>query len=207
MKRRRRRGAPLVDARERIDTFDAVFVAYWDDVLRFMMRRTFDPEVAFDLTSETFTTMLAHIQEFRGDTEAVGQAWMWRIARSQLGKWYESGRVERRNRDRLNIDVVTPGTDELDRIEEFADTAPLRLRVRQALTALEPAPRRLLERRVIQEWSYDEVARELGISNDAARVRIARALSLLRAAVDQLADDDDDEDSNQGATVSEELLT
>jgi RNA polymerase sigma-70 factor (ECF subfamily) len=197
--------SPLIDARERPERFDAVFVAYWDNVLRFMVRRTFDPEVAFDITAETFTTMLAHLHDFRGDTEAAGQAWMWRIARSQLTKWHESGSVERRNRDRLKIDVASPGTDELERIEELADTEALRRRVRRALTTLQPGPRRLLEMRVVQEWSYDEVAVELGISTDAARVRIARALAVLRAAVDQLADDEDE--PNRDILISEELLT
>jgi RNA polymerase sigma factor (sigma-70 family) len=182
--------APLIDARERPETFDMVFLAYWDDVLRFMVRRTFDPEVAFDITAETFTTMLAHIHELRGDTEAVGQAWMWRIARSQLGKWYENGSVERRNRDRLKIDVVSPGTDELERIEELVDTEALRRRVRRALASLEESPRKVLELRVVKEWSYVEIAEEFNLTTQAVRRRVARALALLAERLDEPTDDE-----------------
>jgi RNA polymerase sigma factor (sigma-70 family) len=196
--------SPIVDARERPETFDAVYGAYWDAMLRFMVRRTFDAEVAFDLTAETFTKMLAHIREFRGETEIAGQAWMWTIARSELTKWHKSGDVARRYRDRLNIDHRSPGTDELDRIEELADVEPLRRIVQRALTTLEPGPRQVLELRVIQEWSYDEVADELGISSNAAQIRVARALALLTKAVAQLANDDDD---YRAEAISEELLT
>jgi RNA polymerase sigma factor (sigma-70 family) len=200
----RHRRSPILRARDRPETFDAVWLAYWDGVLRFMVRQTFDPEVAFDLAAETFTAMLAQVREFRGETEGAGQAWMWGIARNQLRRWYESGSVERRYRDLLKIDVGSAGTDELDRIEELADLEPLRQRVREALTTLDPGPRRVLELRVIQEWSYDEVAVELGISTDAARVRIARALAVLRTALAELGDDHDETTRD---AISKELLT
>jgi RNA polymerase sigma factor (sigma-70 family) len=189
MLRRRRDDSPILRARDRPEMFDAVWLAYWDTVLRFMARHTFDPEVAFDLAAETFTTMLAHIRELRGDTEAAGQAWMWSIARHQLSRWYESGSVERRYRDRLKIDVGSPGTDELERIEDLADMEPLRQRVRRALDSLEESPRRLLHLRVVEHWSYTEVATELGVTTSAARRRVARALALLNERFHETADE------------------
>jgi RNA polymerase sigma factor (sigma-70 family) len=200
----RRSRSPIVDARKRPEAFDAVYGTYWDVMLRFMVRRTFDAEVAFDLAAETFTKMLAHIREFRGETEAAGQAWMWTIARSELAKWYKSGDVARRYRDRFNVDPRSPGTDELERIEELADVEPLRRTVQRALATLEPGPRLVLELRVVQEWSYDEVAAALGISVNAAQIRVARALALLAKAVAQLANDDDD---YRAEAISEGLLT
>jgi RNA polymerase sigma-70 factor (ECF subfamily) len=177
MNGRRRRGSPILRARDHIDTFDDVFVAYHEPVLRFLVRRTFDPEVAFDLAAETFTRMLAHIQAFDGTTESQGQAWMWTIARSQLNHWYERGRVERRYRERMIGDLRSPGLDELERIEELADIEPLRERAGEAVDALPEFSRRVLRLRIVEQWSYSEIAEEFGITNNAARIRVARALA------------------------------
>jgi RNA polymerase sigma factor (sigma-70 family) len=53
-------------------------------------------------------------------------------------------------------------------------------------TAVEglPSPqRRALELRVVQQLSYDEVAGELGCSQNAARLRVSRALRTLTTAL------------------------
>jgi RNA polymerase sigma factor (sigma-70 family) len=47
-----------------------------------------------------------------------------------------------------------------------------------------PSPqRRALELRVVQQLSYDEVAGELGCSQNAARLRVSRALRTLTSAL------------------------
>jgi RNA polymerase sigma factor (sigma-70 family) len=179
----RLRRSPIVRARDRPEAFEVVFATYWEVVLRFMTRRTFDAEVALDLTAETFTTMLANREQFRGETEEEGRAWMWAIARSQLSKWHESGHVANRHRHRFAVDAGTAAADELDRIEDLAAIAPLRRVVRDALEGLPAGPRTILDLRVVEEWSYDEIAVKLGITTNAARIRVARALALLEDAV------------------------
>lgn len=188
---RRRSRSPLVKARARPERFDAVFVAYWDSMLPFMVRRTFDPEAAFGLTAETFTAMLANIEAFTGKTEAAGRAWMWNIARSQLRGWFETGRVGVGHRKQLRIDLVSPGADELARIEEFADLDPFRLQQQVAIDALDESPRRLLQLRVLGQRSYVEIAEEFRITPHAARRQVARSLALL-----------DEEPLQHGGTVA-----
>ncbi len=168
-----------MEARARPEKFDAVFLAYWDSVLPFMVRQTFDPEVAFGLTAETFTTMLANIRSFRGETEVAGQAWMWDIARSQLRGWFDTGRVGDGHRNQLKIDIGPPEADELAIFEQLADLDPFRLQVQAAIHALDESPRRLLQLRVSERRSYPEIAEEVGITSDAAQRRVARALALL----------------------------
>jgi RNA polymerase sigma factor (sigma-70 family) len=198
MNGRRRREAPILRARDHPDSFDDVFVAYHESVLRFLVRRTFDPEVAFDLAAETFTRMLARISTFEGLTESHGQAWMWAIARSQLNQWYERGRVERRYRERMLGDLRAPGQEELERIEELADIEPLRPRLGEALEALAGPPRRVLRLRIVEQWSYDEIAEELGVTANAARIRVARALALFTENFHGL----EDEGSHPGHRIS-----
>jgi RNA polymerase sigma factor (sigma-70 family) len=176
---RRRQKSPLLWARDHPEDFDVVFVRYHERVLRFMVRATFDPEVAFDLMAETFTLMLANLHAFEGETERAGEAWMWAIARNGLNRWFRQADTARRYREFLIGDVRSPGTEELERIEELADMEPLRARVGQALSSLDDASRDLLQWRVVEQWSYDEIAEALDITPRAALHRVARALAKL----------------------------
>jgi RNA polymerase sigma factor (sigma-70 family) len=199
----RRRRSPIVQARDHPETFEMVFLTYWDQLLRFMVRRTFDPEAAYDLTAETFTAMLANIERFRGVTERQGQAWMYAIARSELRKWYEDGEASRHHRDHFELDLPSPEADELERIEELADIEPVRRVVIEAMGNLPPGHRRVLELRVVQELTYNELAAELATTTNAARVRVARAVAALYDAVEQLGEDD----ARYQAVTSQEQLT
>lgn len=185
----RRRRSPIVHAREHPEAFETVFLTYWDQLLRFMVRRTFDAEAAYDLTAETFTAMLANIERFRGETEREGLAWMYAIARSELRKWYEDGEASRHHRDHFNLDLPAPEADELERIEELADIEPVRRVVIEAMDNLPHGHRRVLELRVVQELTYKELAAELATTTNAARVRVARAVAALYDAVEQLGED------------------
>ena len=56
--------------------------------------------------------------------------------------------------------------------------------VEAALSALPPAQRRAVELRVIHDQDYAVVAAELGCSTTAARIKVSRGLSGLRARLD-----------------------
>jgi DNA-directed RNA polymerase specialized sigma24 family protein len=74
-----------------------VYRAHARDVLRFMARRTLQPEVAVDLVEETFAQAIADRAWFRGSNDAEALAWIFGIARHQLGKYFRRGGVERRD--------------------------------------------------------------------------------------------------------------
>ena len=50
----------------------------------------------------------------------------------------------------------------------------------QALARLDPDPQRIIRLRYLEERSYAEIAQSFGISEDAARARLCRALQALR---------------------------
>jgi RNA polymerase sigma-70 factor (ECF subfamily) len=179
----------FVRARERPETFGDVFRAYHEPVLRFMARRTFDPETATDLTAETFAKMLANLGKFRGSTEEQGREWMWTVARNQLADWHRRGHVERRYIERVGVRVdLLP--DEYARIEELADFAVLRGLVRRALERLRDVDRQVLQLRVVDERSYDEIAEVLGTTVSAVRQRVSKALREVAQHLDELGDDE-----------------
>ncbi len=60
----------------------------------------------------------------------------------------------------------------------------VRAMLAEQLNGLAPAQRRALELRVVRELAYPDVANRLGISEQAARARVSRALRALGSTLD-----------------------
>jgi RNA polymerase sigma factor (sigma-70 family) len=177
----------FVRARKDPATFGEVYLAYHDQVLRYLVRQTLDPEAAFDLMAETFAEMLAGIERFRGGTEDEGRQWMWTIARHQLYRWRDRGRVERRHLERIGVEIPRLAPEEFDRIEELADFERFRPILERALATLSEDQREVLRLRVVEHRAYDEIGELLGASAGAIRIRVSRALRDLARTIDCLA--------------------
>ena len=158
--------------------FAVLYRRHAEDLLRYFARRTLDPEAAAELTAETFAQAFASRKTYR-DTGANGVAWIYGIARHQLGRFFRSGRVDRGARRRLGMpERDLPGED-YERIEDLVDFAPIRGAIADALETLGADHRDALRYRVIDELGYPEVARRLGCSEANARQRVSRGLRRL----------------------------
>lgn len=165
------------------DDISRLYVQHARVLLRFLTRRTCDAEVAVDLLAETFAVVVADRSRFRGTDDAAAVGWIFGIARNLLNQWYRQARVERSALRRLRLDPPDCGEAELRRIEELAGLEDLRLRVAAELGGLSEEDREALRLRVVEEREYAELASELGVSQDAARTRVSRALKRLAATM------------------------
>jgi RNA polymerase sigma-70 factor (ECF subfamily) len=174
----------FVAAREDPATFADVYLDYHGPVLRYFARRTFDPETAFDLMAQTFAVLFAQIDDFRGETEEQGRAWMWTIARHQLSRWRRRGLVERRSLERLGVPIASLGPAEYERIEELADLQRLRPVLVRALEELGDDQRQALHERVVEQRAYEQIAFDAGVSAQVVRARVSRGLRQLAQTLD-----------------------
>ena len=153
----------------------------------FFVRRTHDPETALDLVAETFAATVRDRRQFRGRGDGAATAWVYGIARNLLNGWYRHGDVERRAMMRLGIERPELGEEEYERLVELGGLAEARLRVARELSLLPDDQRLAVELRVVGERSYEEIARALGVSQQAVRARVSRGLRALAAVLDDPA--------------------
>jgi RNA polymerase sigma-70 factor, ECF subfamily len=180
----------LAESLDDVDVFADFYRAYYDPILTFLVRRVFDPEVAFDLLSETFAKALERRWQFRGRTKEQEQAWLFAIARSELLHYWRSGKTERAAIRRLSIATPTLSEAETDRIEAMAGLSGLGGELADALSALPADQRTAVKLRVVNERTYAEVAAELGISEPTARARVSRGLRALAREMSAPAEGD-----------------
>ena len=167
--------------------FSRVYEAKAEDLLVFLVRRTYDVEVARDLTAETFAQAFEHRGRFRGRTDAEAEAWLYGIARHQLARYARRGVVHRRAIERLGIELPAVSEDDQQRVIALADLADLRKTVADALSTLPPEQRDALRLKVVDEREYRDVAVTLGVSEQTARARVSRALRRMAEVMDMPA--------------------
>jgi RNA polymerase sigma factor (sigma-70 family) len=167
--------------------FSGLYRSAAQDVLVFFARRTYDPEAAADLMAETFAKAYLGRRRFRGSTEREARAWLFGIARRRFAMYVRRGKAERRALRRLGLERPQLVEREYARIEELAGLDAMRGTLAEHLNRLAPAQRSALELRVVRELPYPDVANRLGISEQAARARVSRALRALGSALDGAA--------------------
>jgi RNA polymerase sigma factor (sigma-70 family) len=168
------------------DLFAAFYREHFDQVAAYLARRTCDPEMALELTAETFAQAYIGRARFRGSTEEEAEAWIYRIASRQLARYFRRGKASDKAMRRLGMEMPALGVDTLAEVERLADLADLRSVLRSELQRIPSSQREALWLRVVEELPYAEVGQRLDISEQAARARVSRGL---RSLSDFLVDD------------------
>lgn len=144
--------------------FHALYVRHAPVVRMLVLSLCGDPALADDITSETFVRALTASGPLR--TETV-RAYLFTIARNLL---HDSRRKKRR--DAVIDDNLTDGSVSLARQAEIRSDLKHVFTVMQELAEVDRAA---LLMRAQQDMPYEEIARTLGLSLAAVKVKIHRA--------------------------------
>jgi RNA polymerase sigma-70 factor (ECF subfamily) len=173
----------LLAARRDTRSFGAFYRDRYAEIFRYLHRRVLCPEIAADITAETFAAALMSIGQF-DPSRGGAEQWLIGIARNQLRMWVRRGAVDERARQRLGI--RTPTFTEIDTkmIEDREDAGPLLDAVREVLESMRQSDREIIQLRLVDGLAYDAIATRLDCSAGTARVRCSRALAKLRAELE-----------------------
>ncbi|HEX5608464.1 MAG TPA: sigma-70 family RNA polymerase sigma factor [Solirubrobacterales bacterium] len=151
-------------------------------VFRYLMSRCRDPELAADLAAEVFASALEAAGRFKPEPSSgsSGVPWLLTIARNTLLASVRHGVVVDYARRRLHCEPLVLDDDALTRVE---DLASLDLPIEQLLAYLPDDLRDAVVARVLEERDYEEIATQLGCSQQVVRKRVSRGLGRLRSAL------------------------
>jgi RNA polymerase sigma-70 factor (ECF subfamily) len=161
------------------DGFGEFYRRHRAAVLAFHGARTREPELAADLTAETFAAALVVVHDRAQDLPAHPVAWLFAIANAKFVDSYRRGRVEADARRRLALDRVMVDDDDIERIGELIGSTDFLAHIEERLS---PEQFHALRAHVVDERRYADIADELRCSPEVVRMRVNRALKVLRRA-------------------------
>ncbi len=135
-----------------------------------------------DLVAETFAQAAVSLRRYEDPGDGSAAAWLCGIALNLLRRAHKRQGIEASARNRLGMQARTAELD-VDAIAARLDAESMREILRCALSDLPAGQQRAIELRVVRELGYDDVARELGTTPVAARIRVMRALKSLADAL------------------------
>ncbi len=160
-----------------------IYGQVWDDLVRFLDRKVWDPERARDLAQETFVRAL-QADPMPDDP----RAWLFTVA-GNLAR--DEARMAIRRREKLKlIRVDAEDSDLVAGPDEELEVSERRVKVRQALEALSERDREAL---LLCDagLSYAEIAAATGLSPGAVGTTLSRARRKLAAAYEAAAGDEE----------------
>ena len=160
-----------------VGAFETLFHQHQRAVYHWILRIVRDPSTAEDLTVETFWRI--HQAHSRFKPAQGFEGWARRIATHAALDWLRANSA----RNKLNVEpcgelAAPPNSDP-------AVTAEIRTRTAQAFSRLPPRLRITATLAVIEQQPQKDVAAALGISVAAVKLRVFRALRLLRRDLQQ----------------------
>lgn len=134
---------------------------------------TGDRHIAEEIAQETLLRACRRWEHVR-DLESPG-AWAWHVARNLARSHFRRQGVARRARQRLGQDSARDHAD--------GDVAGS-VAVREAVASLPDRQKTALVLRHFLDWPVDDVAKAMGISNDAVRSLTKRGVAALRETLE-----------------------
>jgi RNA polymerase sigma-70 factor (ECF subfamily) len=149
-----------------LDAFESLFRQHQGEVYGWIVRIVRDPAAAEDVTVETFWRI--HRAHARFNPARSFQAWARRIATNAALDHLKAVRSE------------TDLPDDLASLPDPGISQELRRKTAHAFRRLPPKLQVAATLALIEEQPYKEIAESLGISTGAVKLRVFRALRLLR---------------------------
>ncbi|GAA6514269.1 RNA polymerase sigma factor [Merdimmobilis hominis] len=154
---------------------EELYRTYKQDVYGYLLSLTRDPSLAEDLLSETFLKAIQSLPKFRGDS--TSKTWLLGIARNV---WLQELRRRRKTVEYSDLLEVYVGEGMIDHFLTREAVA----RVGELLREKEERARRVVALRV-DGTPYQEIARELGITENSARVIDFRTKKWLKQTLEK----------------------
>lgn len=144
-------------------------------VLGVARRRSNDPAMAEDIVQSVFVKLARSAPAIESDNELTS----W-LHRTTLNASIDAWRIEARRRERETGAAMDPTLTHAPEPQPWAQIAP---EIDGLVQNLPPNDRQIVMLRFFEQLSMAEAGKRVGISEDAAKMRVGRALEKLRTAL------------------------
>jgi RNA polymerase sigma-70 factor, ECF subfamily len=154
--------------------FDGLFRAHYPEIVRYLSVRLGSREEAADLASEVFLEALKRVPGLRWRGRPV-LAWLYRVAANMA-----ADSLRKRSREVLSLELAESAA-----VPDPAATLPEREALARALESLPDDHQLVVHLRLVEGYSFAEVARLTGRSVGSCQMLMLRSARRLRTQLEQ----------------------
>ena len=158
------------------DSFDQIYQTYFDPVYRFALSLSQNPQIAEEITQETFFRALRSLDRFQGRSSL--KSWLCAIAKNL---WLS----ERRKKEDQPIDDTLPIPDPSIGPEEAIVRQDESMRIHRLLHHLDEPYREVFTLRTLGQLSFRDIGELFGKSENWACVVYHRARTRIREKMEE----------------------
>ena len=153
--------------------FDGLFREHYPEIVRYLSVRLGSREEAADLASEVFLEAFKRVRGLRWRGRPV-LAWLYRVAANMA-----ADSLRKRSREVLSPELAEPATP------DPTEAIPDRQALARALKSLPPDHQLVVHLRLVEGYSFAEVARLTGRSAGSCQMLMLRSARRLRTQLEQ----------------------
>jgi RNA polymerase sigma-70 factor (ECF subfamily) len=160
--------------------FPHLVASYHPRLLRFVISQVRDQDVADDILQECWLRVYQALLRYSAERirSLKLQAWLFKIAENQtrtyFGKKNNANTISTEDLEDLMMESLTLSPEEILEIKDQVEMAV------EAVEQLPPISRTVLTLYLLEEFSYQEIATQLGLTVSNVRTHVFRGLRELR---------------------------
>jgi RNA polymerase sigma-70 factor, ECF subfamily len=154
--------------------FDEIMVRYERQIYRICYRFVENREDAMDLAQEVFIKAFEHLATFRRESSL--KTWLYRIAMNHC-----INHVKKHSQEFVEVTEYTGSVN--SRVQDQLEDREQREHFRRLVKLLPPKQKAILEMRINEQLSYEEIAKISGRSISTIKASVFFALEKLRKLV------------------------
>jgi RNA polymerase sigma-70 factor (ECF subfamily) len=166
------------------NAFAQLYLAHYDNVFRYCVRRLFDGHAAEDVTSTVFFKVMHHLSSFDGG-ETDFRSWLLRIATNAVNDYLRGAKRRTKLMQKVVINTRAESVFVIDCSDEMLEKKAL---LKEALLSLKPKYQTVITLRFFENMKLTEIAACLGKKPSTVRSLLSRGTAKLRKKLDATMD-------------------
>ncbi|GIV28997.1 MAG: ECF subfamily RNA polymerase sigma factor [Bacteroidia bacterium] len=173
-----------------IDAFKPLYHKYYNEIKRSVENTLYvhyaikNDELTKDITASVFEQALTKLHQYKAVNGVPFKSWLYRIMQNEITEYIR--KIITKEKYERYIVQHSPKYDEIQPITSFATPEDIRISyLKKYLPRLGETEQMLIQYRFINDFSYKEISRRMGMSENSLRTRMTRLLRKIQSYLEQ----------------------
>ncbi|GAB4209292.1 MAG: RNA polymerase sigma factor [Bacteroidia bacterium] len=173
-----------------IDAFKPLYHKYYGEIKKSVENTLYvhyaikDEELTKDITASVFENAIIKLHQYKAVNGIPFKSWLYRIMQNEIAEYIRKT-ITKEKHERY-IAEHSPKYDEIHSLTSFSSPEDIRISyLKKYLPRLGETEQMLLQYRFINDFSYKEISKRMGMSENSLRTRMTRLLKKIQSYIEQ----------------------